>query len=91
MKSAVDHRKGPRRGRLRRAENGARGQPCPTRFATLLNGAAGEAIRGLMTETIQNPDLMVVIRQYFLVHRSPIPDRVLVEIVDDVIIPLICS
>jgi hypothetical protein len=63
----------------------------PTRFATLLNGAAGEAIRGLMTETIQNPDLMVVIRQYFLVHRSPIPDRMLVEIVDDVIIPLIRS
>jgi hypothetical protein len=59
----------------------------PTRFATLLNGAAGEAIRGLMTESIQNPDLMVVIRQYSLVHRSPIPDRVLVEIVDDVIIP----
>jgi hypothetical protein len=63
----------------------------PTRFATLLNGAAGEAIRGLMTESIQNPDLMVVIRQYFLVHRSPIHDRMLVEIVDDVIIPLIRS
>ncbi len=101
------------------------------RFANLLNGASGEAVRGLMAETIHNPDLMEVIRirfidpdvnlfldvlrrgaargevrasavttriasvgpdllrQHFMAYRSPIPDRVLVEIVDDVILPLI--
>ncbi|MDQ4010214.1 MAG: TetR/AcrR family transcriptional regulator [Actinomycetota bacterium] len=106
---------------------------CLRGFANLLNGASGEAVRGLMAETIRNPDLMEVIRirfidpsvsllldvlrrgavrgevrataltpriagvgpdllrQHFLVHRSPIPDQVLVEIVDDVIIPLIRS
>jgi AcrR family transcriptional regulator len=100
-------------------------------FAKLLNGPSGEAVRGLMAETIRDPDLMEIIRvrfidpsvglfldvlrrgavrgevrvtaltpriagvgpdllrQYLLVHRSPIPDQVLVEIVDDVIIPLI--
>jgi AcrR family transcriptional regulator len=104
---------------------------CLRGFASLLNGASGEAIRGLMAETIRNSDLMEVIRirfidpgvslfldvlrrgavrgevraaaltpriagvgpdllrQYFLVHHSPIPDRVLIEIVDDVIIPLV--
>ncbi len=104
---------------------------CLRGFANLLNGASGEAIRGLMAETIRNPDLMEVIRirfidpgvslfldvlrrgaargevrptaltpriaavgpdllrQHFMVHHAPIPDRVLVEIVDDVIIPLI--
>ncbi len=104
---------------------------CLRRFATLLNGPSGEAIRGLMAETIRNPDLTEVIRirfiepvvdrfldilrrgaargevrataltpriasvgpdllrQHFLVHHAPIPDRVLIEIVDDVIIPLI--
>lgn len=106
---------------------------CLRGFATLLNGASGEAIRGLMAETIRNPDLMEIIRirfidpsvsllldvlrrgaargevrtaaltpriasvgpdllrQYFLVHSSPIPDGVLIEIVDEVIIPLIHS
>jgi AcrR family transcriptional regulator len=104
---------------------------CLRVFAALLNGPSGEAIRGLMVETIRNPDLMEVIRarfidpsvglflevfrrgairgevrataltpriasvgpdllrQHLLVHRSPIPDQVLVEIVDEVIIPLI--
>ena len=104
---------------------------CLRGFATLLNGASGEAVRGLIAETIRNPDLMEVIRirfidpsvnlfldvlrrgavrgevraaaltpriasvgpdllrQYFLVHCTPISDRVLIEIVDDVIIPLI--
>ncbi|HKR50194.1 MAG TPA: TetR/AcrR family transcriptional regulator [Pseudonocardiaceae bacterium] len=104
---------------------------CLRRFAAALNGASGEAIRGLMAETIRNPDLMEIVRirfidpgvslfldvlrhgagrgevrataltsriasvgpdllrQHFLVHCTPIPDQVLVEIVDDVIIPLI--
>ena len=104
---------------------------CLRAFADLLNGASGEAVRGLMAETIRHPDLMEIIRirfidpgvglfldvlrrgavrgevrataltpriasvgpdllrQYFLVYSSPIPDRVLIEIVDDVIIPLI--
>ncbi|MDQ4103715.1 MAG: TetR/AcrR family transcriptional regulator [Actinomycetota bacterium] len=104
---------------------------CLRGFATLLNGPSGEAVRGLMAETIRNPDLMEIIRirfidpgigrflevlqrgavrgevrataltpliasvgpgllrQHFLVHRSPIPDRVLVEIVDEVVLPLI--
>ncbi|MGH3687569.1 MAG: TetR/AcrR family transcriptional regulator [Pseudonocardiaceae bacterium] len=102
-------------------------------YATLLNGPAGEAIRGLIVETIRDSDLMEVIRtrfidpsvsrflevlqrgavrgevcataltpriasvgpdllrQYFLVHQAPIPDQVLIEVVDDVIIPLIKS
>ena len=101
-------------------------------FADLLNGPSGEAIRGLMAETIRNPDLMDVIRirliepgvsgfldilrrgavrgevrasaltlriasvgpdllrQHFLVCRS-IPEQVLFEIVDEVIMPLIRS
>ena len=104
---------------------------CLRGFATLLNGPSGEAIRGLMADTIRNPDLMEVVRvrfvdpgvglflevlrrgaargevrataltrriaslgpdllrEYFLVHRTPIPDRVLIEMVDEVIIPLI--
>lgn len=104
---------------------------CLRGFATLLNGPSGEAIRGLMAETMRNPDLMEVVRvrfidpgiglfldvlrrgeargevrasalteriaslgpdllrEYFLVHRTPIPDRVLVEMVDEVIIPLV--
>jgi AcrR family transcriptional regulator len=104
---------------------------CLRRSANLLNGASGEAVRGLMAETIHNPDLMEVIRirfidpdvnvfldvlrrgavrgevrpsalttriasvgpdllrQHFMAYRSPIPDRVLIEIVDDVILPLI--
>ncbi len=104
---------------------------CLRAVATLLNGLSGEALRGLMVETLRNPDLMEVIRirfidpnvslfldvlrrgaargevraaaltariasvgpdllrQYFLAHRPPIPDQVLIEIVDDVITPLI--
>ncbi|MGH3768314.1 MAG: TetR/AcrR family transcriptional regulator [Pseudonocardiaceae bacterium] len=104
---------------------------CLRGFATLLNGPSGEAIRGLMAETIRNPDLMEVVRvrfidpgvglflevlrrgaargevrataltpriaslgpdllrEHFMVHRTPIPDRVLTEMVDDVLIPLI--
>jgi AcrR family transcriptional regulator len=104
---------------------------CLRGVATLLNGLSGEAVRGLMAETLRNPDLMEVIRirfidpnvslflgvlrrgalrgevrapaltpriagvgpdllrQYFLAHRPPIPDQVLIEIVDDVIMPLI--
>jgi AcrR family transcriptional regulator len=104
---------------------------CLRGFATLLNGPSGEAIRGLMADTIRNPDLMEVVRvrfidpgvglfldvlrrgaargevrttaltpriaslgpdllrEYFLVHRPPIPDKALVEMVDEVIIPLI--
>ena len=104
---------------------------CLRGFANLLNGASGEAVRGLMAETIRNPDLMEVIRmrfidpgvsllldvlrrgaargevrataltpriasvgpdllrQHFLLHRPPVSDQVLIEIVDHVIIPLI--
>ncbi|HET9256623.1 MAG TPA: TetR/AcrR family transcriptional regulator [Pseudonocardiaceae bacterium] len=103
---------------------------CLRTFADLLNGPSGEAIRGLMAETIRNPELMDAIRvrfidpgvdgflrilrrgairgevranaltrriasvgpdllrQHFLVYRS-ISDKVLTEIVDEVIIPLI--
>jgi len=104
---------------------------CLRAAATLLNGPSGEAARGLMAETIRDPDLMEAIRlrfvdpgvelfltvlrrgsargevrasaltpriasvgpdllrQYFLVHHSPIPDHVLIEIVDEVILPLV--
>ncbi|MEO7193813.1 MAG: TetR/AcrR family transcriptional regulator [Pseudonocardiaceae bacterium] len=104
---------------------------CLRGFATLLNSPSGEAVRGLIAETIRDPDLMEVIRtrfidpsvevflgalrrgaargevrvtaltpriasvgpdllrQHFLVHRSPILDQVLIEIVDEVIIPLV--
>jgi AcrR family transcriptional regulator len=104
---------------------------CLRGFANLLNGPSGEAVRGLMAETMRNPDLMEVVRvrfidpgvglflevlrrgavrgevragtitsriaslgpdllrEHFMVHRTPIPDRVLIEIVDEVIIPLI--
>lgn len=104
---------------------------CLRGAATKLNGPSGEAIRGLMAETVRNPDLMDVVRvrfidpvvglflevlrrgavrgevragaltpriaslgpdllrEYFLVHRTPIPDAVLIEVVDEVILPLI--
>ncbi len=104
---------------------------CLRAVATLLNGLSGEAIRGLLAETLRYPDLMEVLRirfidpnvslfldvlrrgtargevrataltpriagvgpdllrQYFLAHRPPIPDQVLIEIVDDVVMPLI--
>lgn len=104
---------------------------CLRGFANLLNGPSGEAVRGLISETIRDPDLMEIVRirfidpsvslfldvlrrgavrgevrataltpriarvgpdllrQHFLVHRSPIPDQVLVEIVDEVVLPLV--
>jgi AcrR family transcriptional regulator len=104
---------------------------CLRGAAKTLNGPSGEAIRGLMAETVRNPDLMDVVRirfidpvvglflevlrrgaargevrasalttriaslgpdllrEYFLVNRTPIPDRVLIEVVDEVILPLI--
>lgn len=104
---------------------------CLRGFATLLNGPSGEAIRGLMADTMRNADLMEVVRvrfidpgvglflevlrrgaargevrataltsriaslgpdllrEHFLVNRTPIPDRALVEMVDEVIMPLI--
>lgn len=105
---------------------------CLREAANLLNGPSGEAARGLMAETIRDPDLMEIIRirfidpgvglfldvlrrgvvrgevratalthriasvgpdllrQYFLIHRPPIPDQVLIEIVDEVVLPLVC-
>ena len=106
---------------------------CLRGTANLLNGPSGEAARGLMAETIRDPELMeairirfidpgidlfldvlrrgavrgevratalthriasvgpALLRQYFLVHRSPIPDHVLIEIVDEVVLPLVCA
>ncbi|MGH3870811.1 MAG: TetR/AcrR family transcriptional regulator [Pseudonocardiaceae bacterium] len=48
----------------------------------------GEVRAAALTPRIAGvgPDLL---RQHFLVHCPPIPDQVLIEIVDDVIIPLI--
>ena len=104
---------------------------CLRAAATLLNGPSGEAVRGLMAETIRDPELMEIIRirfidpsvelfldvlrrgvargevraaaltpriasvgpdllrQHFLVYSPPIPDRVLIEIVEEVVLPLI--
>jgi AcrR family transcriptional regulator len=104
---------------------------CLRAAAAWLNGPSGEAARGLMAETIRNPDLMEAIRlrfvdpsierfltvlrrgaargevrasastpriasvgpdllrQYFFVHHSPIPDHVLIEIIDEVVLPLV--
>jgi AcrR family transcriptional regulator len=101
------------------------------KIAALLNSPSGEAIRGLMADTIRNPDLMEAVRvrfvdpgvglflevlrrgaargevraealtprfaslgpdllrQYFMIHHSPIPERVLIEIVDEVVLPLV--
>jgi AcrR family transcriptional regulator len=100
-------------------------------IAGRLNGADGEAIRGLMVEAVRDPELMAVVRtrfinpgidraldilcrgavrgevrptalthriasvgpsllrQQFMVYGSPVPDEVLVELVDDVLMPLI--
>jgi hypothetical protein len=58
-------------------------------LAVLRRGVArGEVRATALTTRIASvgPDLL---RQYFLVHRSPIPDQVLIEIVDEVIMPLI--
>jgi AcrR family transcriptional regulator len=100
-------------------------------IAELLNGADGEASRGLMVEAVRDPELMAVVRtrfitpgiervldvlrrgavrgevrptalthriagvgpgllrQQFMIYGSPIPDEVVVELVDDVLMPLI--
>ena len=50
----------------------------------------GEVRASALTPRIAGlgPDLL---REYFLVHRMPIPDQVLVEVVDEVILPLILA
>ena len=100
-------------------------------FAGKLNGPSGEAIRGLMTEILRDPDLMRVIhnrfiepvtdvmmealrrgvvrgevrptaltprvatvgpdllRHHVLLNGTPVEDPVLVEIVDEVVMPLV--
>jgi AcrR family transcriptional regulator len=101
--------------------------------AELLAGPLGEAARGLIAETLRNPEVTqaarariigsgpepmleilrraagrgevrpealtslvasvgpCLLRHHFLIHGSPIPDKVLVEIVDDVVLPLVRS
>jgi AcrR family transcriptional regulator len=65
-------------------------EPIVERFLDVLRrGAArGEVRPGALTPRIASvgSDLL---RQYFLLHPTPIPDRVLVEIVDEVVLPLI--
>lgn len=100
-------------------------------IARVLNGPLGEAIRGLMTEAIRDPELLAVVRQRFiepvnqymlealrqgvirgevrptamtplvanvapdvlrqhvLVNGAPTSDALLVEIVDDIVLPLV--
>jgi hypothetical protein len=66
--------------------------PSVSRFLEVLQRGAvrGEVCATALTPRIASvaPDLL---RQYFLVHQAPIPDQVLIEVVDDVIIPLIKS
>jgi AcrR family transcriptional regulator len=99
--------------------------------ADLLNGADGEAARGLMVESVRDPELMAVvrirfidpgiamvldvlrrgavrgevrptalthriasvgpglIRQQYMVYGAPIPDEVVLELVDYILMPLI--
>lgn len=101
--------------------------------ADLLNGADGEAARGLMVESVRDPELMAVIRirfidpgiamvldvlrrgavrgevrptalthriasvgpglirQQYMVYGAPIPDDVVLELVDSVLMPLIST
>jgi hypothetical protein len=101
--------------------------------ADLLNGADGEAARGLMVESVRDPELMAVvrirfidpgiamvldvlrrgavrgevrptalthriasvgpglIRQQYMVYGAPIPDEVVLELVDEVLMPLISA
>lgn len=51
------------------------------------------AVRGEVRAAALTPRVASVgpalVRQHFLIHHPPIPDRVLVEIVDEVILPLI--
>lgn len=100
-------------------------------FARVLNGASGEAVRGLMAETLRDRELLAVIRtrfiepahiqlmealrrgvvrgdvrpaaltplvasvapallrQYITLHDAPIPQSALVDIVDQVVMPLV--
>lgn len=100
-------------------------------FARVLNGPSGEAVRGLMAETVRDRELMAVVRaqfiepanvlllealrrgvirgevrpaalnplvakvapallrEQFLLHGAPIPRSALVEIVDEVVMPLV--
>jgi AcrR family transcriptional regulator len=100
-------------------------------FARVLNGASGEAVRGLMAETLRDRELLAVIRirfiepahiqlmealrrgvvrgevrpaaltplvasvapallrQYITLHDAPIPRSALVDIVDQVVMPLV--
>jgi AcrR family transcriptional regulator len=99
--------------------------------ATHLNGPAGEAIRGLMAETLSDPERTEKVRaritetrsklihailhraaqrgevnpdaltprvtsvapallgHHFLIHGAPIPDHILTEIIDEIVIPLV--
>ena len=103
---------------------------CLRQVADVLNGPAGEAIRGLMADTVRDPELMhairarfidptiseltsvmtrgvargevrpsaltthiasigpALLREHFLAHHR-IPDQVIIEIVDDIVMPLI--
>ena len=100
-------------------------------FARVLNGPSGEAVRGLMAETVRDQELRAVIRgrfvepanllllealrrgvvrgevrpgaltpmvakvapallrEHVMLHGAPVPRSALVEIVDDVVIPLV--
>lgn len=100
------------------------------RVATVLNGPTGVAVRGLLVETVEDPELSAVVRtrfiepvtasmlealrrgavrgevrpaaltplvanvgpavlrEHFLLRGAPIPDSLLVEIVDTVVVPL---
>jgi AcrR family transcriptional regulator len=101
--------------------------------AESMNGAAGEAGRGLMAECVRDPELMeavrlrftdravaavldvlrrgavrgevrasalthriasigpALLRHHFMVYGAPVPESVVVEIVDDVLVPLIVA
>lgn len=101
--------------------------------ASWLTGPHGEAVRGLLAETLRDPeltravraritgsgaDLMLeilrrgaargevragaltprvagvggaLLRQHFLIYGAPMPDEVIVEIVDEVVLPLVRS
>ncbi|MGH3672040.1 MAG: TetR-like C-terminal domain-containing protein, partial [Pseudonocardiaceae bacterium] len=57
----------------------------------LRRGAArGEVRPSALTPRIASvgPELL---RQHVLVHGTPVPEQVLIEIIDEVVLPLICS
>jgi hypothetical protein len=102
-------------------------------MAAVLNSCDGEAVRGLLAESIRDPELnrMVrerfvepglaqalevlrrgavrgevrpgaltpriasvgpwLLRQHFMVYGAPVPDSVVVEIVDDILMPIISA